>query len=1383
MNRSRKAMTRLAICLAAATKLVASSPAQPIIDGAQRLYRAKHYTEAIEAYQQALQLDPAHLGAWRDLGRCYELMGRMEDAFRVWNNLLALDPKDTRTLNAAGETHLARGEYDKAILLLARSLKVDMAQPTIRIRLGEAYQGKGQWEKAANELDQILRSAPGRIDVILRRARLDEEQQRFQEALYRLESALKSHPSAREELSPTLVRQYATLGDQAYMQNEFPKAKELLGKGLLLAPANPHLLASLGWALRREGDLNGAIATWTRALAASDKLDPALLRAIGEVYLEQNNLPLAKQTLEQAHLLLPNEPSPCLQLLEVGLRQGEKQLQDSSILRLLAIPNLPGEWADRAAQHYLNHDKAKEGTDAFSALPSSTPFRGRALARLHAAQSARSYKEGNLDEAIRLNTLALQEDPKNRQALRDLGWGYARKGDWKSCSGVWSKYAQAFPQEAEPHDLLGQAFMFQRDYKKAISSEHKALSLDPNFKSAQLRLLSALVKDDQLSDAKVLGTKLAKERPDDLQVHYRLAEALTRAGDHHGAQEAWQRVRQLDPSKLRPVQNWIRESYAVENYDSALAEARMLTESNPAPESAMVFLALDAELTGDYNKASHWYKRLYTEHPEDSNYWTQSIRLQKLANERDGRILTINEAVRRFPGQVGFQILEAEQLLEDGKAEAALDMFSRLYHENTGNVSAFLGWINSLMATQHYREALNGLQGTSNRSNFLSDFERDLLIADAMSGLKNFHGARQILGNIHKNNKEIVYLPIILYHGIEEQKRTASINLEAFENQMAAIAGAGYSSISLHEMVEMTEGKTPWPDKPIVITFDDARTDSFLKADPILAKYKLKAVMFVPAGDSPEAEDLFHASWQTIRRLQESGRWEMQGHGYDAHDPILLDAMGHSGKFLVDREWLQELNRPETDQEFLARLDEDYRKCKETIEKKAPIQAPIAFAFPYSEAGQISASDVNRAGEYNERIWPRYFQFGMLQNSVGYNAIRRGEAGHRLLWRYEPIRTWSGADLLRQLARVNPPYQAQLKEASVLLWAGFPEQARHRAEDLAQEVPAIMGDTEHLMAEISLAQARPREAALHLQAYQNLQPTGTTYTDDSTLNRRLDWANKSSTGLGYLYSEGSDNRSHNSAYLNAHLPFAAPIDLNLRLGTMQFEEKGLQSLTGRELEGKATWAPTRQFQAALWGGLRQFDAISNRRRGGLDLDFTFDSQGLRVGGSRDDLDSVASIRAGIKAWNENFMYRIRIQQWTVQTDGSYSSTTDQNHINTQRVAALYQPLVMPLWQFGVEYQLADSRYHSQLYYTPMNYQALRALVKYQHSYTDGSSLSLNMAAGRSDDSLFAKRWTGNANLEWVKLWGRQWRSTLCLGGGSTTGYSYRQAGLSVDYHF
>src|SRR5258706_6254652 len=146
-----------------------------------------------------------------------------------------------------------------------------------------------------------------------------------------------------------------------------------------------------------------------------------------------------------------------------------------------------------------------------------------------------------------------------------------------------------------------------------------------------------------------------------------------------------------------------------------------------------------------------------------------------------------------------------------------------------------------------------------------------------------------------------------------------------FQDQIRAVKEAGFTPVTAEQSAAWLSGSRELPDRPILITFDDARLGSFREADSILERYGFKATMFVAIVNIDERQAPAFASWRHLESYAKSGRWEMQSHGDMAHGRIPIDARGREGLFLINRHWLEKDRRLETTTEWRERILEDHR--------------------------------------------------------------------------------------------------------------------------------------------------------------------------------------------------------------------------------------------------------------------------------------------------------------------------------------------------------------------------------------------------------------------------------------------------------------------------
>ena len=88
-------------------------------------------------------------------------------------------------------------------------------------------------------------------------------------------------------------------------------------------------------------------------------------------------------------------------------------------------------------------------------------------------------------------------------------------------------------------------------------------------------------------------------------------------------------------------------------------------------------------------------------------------------------------------------------------------------------------------------------------------------------------------------------LPILMYHNVSTkncESKGLTISTEKLEEQFIFLTNNGYTSFHLSEL----EKRNSIPKKSIVLTFDDVTENQYKYALPLLQKYNLKAVFFIP---------------------------------------------------------------------------------------------------------------------------------------------------------------------------------------------------------------------------------------------------------------------------------------------------------------------------------------------------------------------------------------------------------------------------------------------------------------------------------------------------------------------------------------------------------
>jgi peptidoglycan/xylan/chitin deacetylase (PgdA/CDA1 family) len=123
-----------------------------------------------------------------------------------------------------------------------------------------------------------------------------------------------------------------------------------------------------------------------------------------------------------------------------------------------------------------------------------------------------------------------------------------------------------------------------------------------------------------------------------------------------------------------------------------------------------------------------------------------------------------------------------------------------------------------------------------------------------------------------------------MYHYLSEPPADAdiyrldlSVTPDLFAAHLDAMQAAGYTTISLYDLLDHLVQGTPLPDKPVIITFDDGYRDNYKNAFPRLRERGMQATFFVVTDFIDEGRPQY-MTWDMAREML-AGGMSIESHG------------------------------------------------------------------------------------------------------------------------------------------------------------------------------------------------------------------------------------------------------------------------------------------------------------------------------------------------------------------------------------------------------------------------------------------------------------------------------------------------------------------------
>ena len=253
--------------------------------------------------------------------------------------------------------------------------------------------------------------------------------------------------------------------------------------------------------------------------------------------------------------------------------------------------------------------------------------------------------------------------------------------------------------------------------------------------------------------------------------------------------------------------------------------------------------------------------------------------------------------------------------------------------------------------------------------------------------------------------EEPVILPILMYHDVSFQHPGKDVvTPEELRADLLWLREAGYHPVTMAQVIAFSDGISPLPPKPIVLSFDDGFTSAYDRVLPLLRELDMPMVLSVIAGSAdefsayaPGKARLAHAAWPLLRELSDSGLVELQNHSYGLH------CAAGSG-------WGCDRLPGEGRGAYGERLAADVLRAQERIWEETGQKCSV-FTYPY---GRYSAESEELLQELGFRA--------TLTCDFGVNRI---SAGEDCLFGLKRICRGHGADLPALLEEANATLKAR----------------------------------------------------------------------------------------------------------------------------------------------------------------------------------------------------------------------------------------------------------------------------------------------------------------------------------------------------------------------
>jgi len=450
-------------------------------------------------------------------------------------NALQQNPNLAEARFLLGTALLDGGDITGAELELRKALELKYSPDAVVPLLANVMLAKGQAKKLIDDFGGVTLS-PGEplaaLNTTLSVAyaslgRLDIAKQR-------LDAALATKPDyAPAQLAD--IRQRLAARDVASARS---KIDALLSQN----PANPDALLMKGGLLASEGDLDSALVQYQKAIEAKPTHIPAYTAVIS-LLIKTNKPDEAKKNLDALKKIAPKNAQSYFLDAQLNYHLKDYKTARESAQQLLRIsPNSPDSLQIAGAIEYQLRSYLQAETYLAKALQSAPqlPLARRLLV-------ASQLRAGNAAKAIDSLQPAMERIDQDPALLSLAGEAYLQHGEPNKAAEYFAKASKLEPENVSKKTSLALAQIAQGNTDGAYQELEK-ISLSDKGITADLALVAAYLKDNQIEKALKAIDGLEKKQPDNPASHNLRARALLAKKDIPGARQSFEKALSLNPA-------------------------------------------------------------------------------------------------------------------------------------------------------------------------------------------------------------------------------------------------------------------------------------------------------------------------------------------------------------------------------------------------------------------------------------------------------------------------------------------------------------------------------------------------------------------------------------------------------------------------------------------------------------------------------------------------------------------------------------------------------------------------------------------------------------------------------------------------------------------
>jgi tetratricopeptide (TPR) repeat protein len=207
--------------------------ADRLVRSADSLLKRNNYDQAIERCQDALQVDPAHMGALERLGNLYFKKGMNVESINAYTRLLSVDPSRADLQEKLIQVLDAYGDAPAVVFMARWFHEANNYDGDVQRYMANALYLQNEYADAAKAYERVLKDSPKDVEALEKLANSHIHLEEYDKALTVLEKLRESNYRDQNYYQQIAVCN-AQLGKSTETVQTLGKAAHLFGQNIVV---------------------------------------------------------------------------------------------------------------------------------------------------------------------------------------------------------------------------------------------------------------------------------------------------------------------------------------------------------------------------------------------------------------------------------------------------------------------------------------------------------------------------------------------------------------------------------------------------------------------------------------------------------------------------------------------------------------------------------------------------------------------------------------------------------------------------------------------------------------------------------------------------------------------------------------------------------------------------------------------------------------------------------------------------------------------------------------------------------------------------------------------------------------------------------------------